>query len=524
LSLSRESKLEEYPDFFLRVRGLLVRTFLPRIRGWFLQVFCLGIFLLAPQLHADVGLLLNEPLSDGAGGWTGSGHSAVYFSRICPASPVELRLCQPGEQGSILTNYVNFGEDQPYEWNIVPLNIFLYGVDDARNRPLFASQNLRQKLQEHFWEESLSQVCTGSSCSSSPRAQWRNMVAVPFVRGVYFFVVKTTPEQDLKLIARFNSTPNVSHYNGFRRNCADFARSVINMYFPGAAQPDRINDFGMTSPKAIAKTFSRYAEKHPELEFYVQRFGQVPGDFKQTGEPRKGTEQLFRSKRWLFPMMLRSHELALFTASYWLTGRFNPEHELRRRPTERAAAIEMEMAAARWDKHQALVRQLQEEDQRERTMSFGTADEWKGYAAAVDTLFDLAREDGLIAGRKALRRLFHELDVNGTVVLSEDGAAWLDFPFQGRVRRVGISASNIDAPESDPQFSFLIMLARIDRILHSASKNRELMPQFQADWILLEQTRVRLESTRVPAIVVASAPGPVGSARSEESAPEGKSH
>lgn len=501
-----------------------VRTFFLRVRGWLFRVLCLGVLTITPQLHADVGLILSEPLGDGASGWTGSGHSAVYFSRICPASPVEMRLCEAGEHGSVLSNYENLGEDQPYEWNLVPLNVFLYGVEDAQDRPLFASQQLRQKLQHRFWERNLSPVCTTSSCGENLRAQWRNMVAAAFVRGVYFFIVKTTPEQDLKLIAKFNAMPNVGHYNGFRRNCADFARSVINAYFPGAAQADRINDFGMTSPKAIAKTFAVYAEKHPELELYVQRFGQVPGDFKQTGACRKGTEQLFRSKKWLFPMLLRSHELAVFTASYLLTGRFNPEKELRQRPTEHAAAIELEMTAARWDRHVALVRQLQEEYQRERTLSFGTADEWKGYAAAVETLIDLAREDGLISGRGALRHLFQQLDAQAHVTLDKDGAAWLDFPFQGSVRRVGISASNIGAPGSDPQLAFLIMLARMDRILHSASKNREQMPQFQADWDLLEQTRARLERTYLPPLVLASAPGPVGAAHSDQGATEGDPH
>jgi hypothetical protein len=153
-------------------------------------------------------------------------------------------------------------------------------------------------------------------------------------------------------------------------------------------------------------------------------------------------------------------------------------------------------------------------------LSFGTAAAWKSYAAALDTLIDLAREERLIAGRGALRRFFRELDIHGSFSLDEDGAAWLQFPFQGSMRRVGVSASNIDAPGSDPQLAFLIMLARMDRVLHSAAKNREQMPQFQAGWDVLEQTQARLERTRVPPVVVASAPGPVGATRAEEDAPE----
>ncbi len=59
-------------------------------------------------------------------------------------------------------------------------------------------------------------------------------------------------------------------------------------------------------------------------------------------------------------------------------------------------------------------------------------------------------EKGLIADRGALRRLFHEVDAHGSFVIDDDGAAWLDRPDNGFVRRAGISASNIDAPGSDP--------------------------------------------------------------------------
>src|SRR5262245_57415530 len=92
----------------------------------------LGVLLLSmavPRAFADVGVLLNESLDEDFDRISSTGHSAIYFSRICPESPVKLRLCRAGEAGSVLSNYVNIGEDRPYEWNIVPLNIYLYGVE-----------------------------------------------------------------------------------------------------------------------------------------------------------------------------------------------------------------------------------------------------------------------------------------------------------------------------------------------------------------------------------------------------------
>jgi hypothetical protein len=490
----------------------------------FFRVVCFGFLFLCPQLRADVGLLLSEPTGQGAQRWTSAGHAAVYFSRICPASPVKLRLCGPGEPGSVLSNYRSFEEDQSYEWNVVPLNVFLYGVEDERDRPLFASSELRRSLQERFLERRLLEICTGT-CTVNPRAHWRDMVAATFARDIYLFQVKTTLEQDLALIAKFNAMPNVGHYNGFTQNCADFARNVINTYFPGAARPDHLNDFGMTSPKAIAKSFSRYARRHPELQFYVLRFAQVPGDFKHSGDCRKGTEVAFRSKKWLFPMLLKSHELALFAASYYLTGLFNPERELRRRPTEQVAAVEFEIAAAQPDNYPALLQQLHQKEQQERASSLGTAGEWKTYAGAFDTLIDQAVEKGIITNRSSLGGMFRDFDVRGVTVIDEDGAAWLNLPDGKTMRRAGVSASNIDASGSDPLLAYRIMLARVDRILKSPRKNREMMPQFRADWALLERTRVRLDWTDTPAVMVASAPGPVkGAEKPAERATQGSQH
>src|SRR5208283_5877040 len=118
-----------------------------------------------------------------------------------------------------------------------------------------------------------------------------------------------------------------NEFNGVTRNCADFTRRVINTYFPHAVNRDVINDFGMTSPKAVARTFTRYALHHPESNFRVLHFAQVPGTIKRSSEVRAGTEQLVRSKKWLVPMLIfADHELPFVAATYFLTGRFNPGH------------------------------------------------------------------------------------------------------------------------------------------------------------------------------------------------------
>src|ERR1051325_7892028 len=82
--------------------------------------------------HAEVGLVLAaKPNSHGTmvNEITGAGHSTVYLSRVCPETPTRLRLCQPGEPGSVIQNYKDYKEDEPFEWNAVPLSIYLYGVE-----------------------------------------------------------------------------------------------------------------------------------------------------------------------------------------------------------------------------------------------------------------------------------------------------------------------------------------------------------------------------------------------------------
>jgi hypothetical protein len=55
--------------------------------------------------------MLNELLDESVDRITGTGHTPIYFSNICPDSPVRLRFCSPGELGSVMSTYINIGED-----------------------------------------------------------------------------------------------------------------------------------------------------------------------------------------------------------------------------------------------------------------------------------------------------------------------------------------------------------------------------------------------------------------------------
>jgi len=441
--------------------------------------------------YGDVGVLLNESLDTSFARISGSGHSAIYFSRICAESPVKLRLCRPDEQGSVMSNYTTLGEDQPFEWNVVPLSIYLYGVEDPQNRPLFGSQKIKHVLEERYRQKFLAGYCDSATCRSSNKAEWREMVGATLSRSIFIFVVETSVEQDRALIAEFNARPNQNHFNGITRNCAEFSRGILNTYFPHAARADYLNDFGLITPKAIARSFTHYGEHHPNVHLRVLHFAQLPGTIKRSTEARSGTEQLYHSKKLLIPMLLfADHALPFMAASYALTGRFNPEHELEEHPNAEAADIELKIRQAKSQKDASREAELEAAIDRESAQLVGTAQEWKQYREEFGSLANEAISREIIPSSDFLGRLFKYLDRAGTLSVDANGALWLEISQGGNPSKLGLSASNLFASGTDSQWAYAITLARASHYLKSPKHSREIMPDFKDDWALVQAARI----------------------------------
>jgi hypothetical protein len=451
--------------------------------------------------HAEIGLVLAAKTNSHGtfvNSITGTGHSAVYLSRVCPETPVSLRLCRPGELGSVIQNYKDYKEDDPYEWNAVPLPIYLYGVDDLKLRPLVASPELRLTLQERYRRTHLQAVCESERCVHDEWANWRDSVAATFVREIYIFQVSTTEEQDEQFIREFNARVNQNHYSGFLNNCADFSKLVVNTYFPHSAHRNIINDVGMTSPKAIARSFTHYAERHPELNLQVIRIEQLPGTYKRSSDSHEGTEQALRSKKWLIPIAIVGyHAVPVLAASYFLTGRFNPAKEMRERPSEEAAALHARLADAQRAGDEAKERQLKRALQEERERQVGTREQWQNYRERFEEVLRSATAAGVVADREELRGIFREFESRGRVYLDPSQEPWLELQSDGKLRHVGLSATNVLAEESDPVLRLQLLLARTEALLNAGSKHRELYTEFQGDWALLQQAEeaVRMHGT-----------------------------
>lgn len=444
----------------------------------------LGLLLgLGVQAQAEVGLILAEAVQDVSSRWTGEGHTAVYLSAVCADSPIRVRLCRAGEQGVVLSNYRHLGEDQNYEWNAVPLNLYLYGVENTEARPEYANSLLRWVLEERYRKKYLSSICH-DQCATDPKALWRESVANSFLRDLYMFSLRTTREQDRAFVEQFNRKGNVGHYNLMWHNCADFVQEVVNFYYPGAAQADHLNDLGVTGPKAIAKSFTHYGVRHPELGLQVTRFTQIPGEFPPSKDNRKGTEEMFRANRWRVPMAFLLHwELLGAMGSYGLTGRFNPERELQRRPSAEANEEWSALSACDSEACTAAARQR---IHALRIAELGSHKQWAQFAAQLHRYEAEAEHAGLDTSHPVTKSTL----ANSWVEVDAEGGLWAR-PKQGSSPKVGLSANTLPQPSSDARLAYRIMLERVDAELRRKPKNRATLRFFQADWALLQRLRLR---------------------------------
>jgi hypothetical protein len=455
-----------------------------------------GTISACPRASADVGVVLEEALDNGLSRITASGHSAVYFSNICADGPVKLRLCRDDEQGSVITTYQNFGESGNYDWNVVPLNIYMYGMADADRRPLVASAKIKAVLEDEYRKKFLAEYCTGP-CETNLKANWRSTVGATFNRSVYVFVVRTTVEQDLETIQKLNALSNKNNFSMFVRNCADFVVDVINGYFPHAAHRNFINDFGMTSPKAVARSFAQFARQRPDLQYHVLHFAQLPGTYKRSDKTRLGTELPFHEKIFLAPLVplgiLSVHEtLPVFFGTYMLTGRFNPQHEWENHASPEVTALGFQVAAAKSEKDKARIAALQAEKKNAKATVAGDSEIWAQRRSEFESFLAESTKDPSAPKIFFTKHTFKELDRAGTPFVDEEGSVWMDLRNEHGERKVGLTASNLLTPESNRDLAYEIILARVNHVLKSPSHSRETIPEFQNDWMLLQQAHAQI--------------------------------
>lgn len=285
-----------------------------------------SLLLASKPSQGQAALLLEEPYGF-FGTLNPTGHTAIYFARICAASPTKLRRCEPGEMGSVISRYSDVAH---HDWVVIPLIPYLYSVEDISEVPDRVNQETVHRLRNQYHEAHLLVLGKDVRRGDFWHGGWTQLVGVSYERRMYAFRFDTTEEQDDALIERMNKDKNRSHFELFFNNCADFSRKVMNQYFPKSFRRSLFPDAGMTTPKQITFKLVRYAKKHPELHLEVYEIPQVPG-YRRMSRNNKSIAESLITTGYALPIALLNPYLAggLF-ADYVVHGRYrlipkNPE-------------------------------------------------------------------------------------------------------------------------------------------------------------------------------------------------------
>jgi hypothetical protein len=288
-----------------------------RTKGLVLLIAAL-LALSATHARAQAAVLMEEPYGV-FGTLNPTGHTAIYFSRICAETPVHLRRCHPGEMGSVISRYEGIAG---YDWVAMPLLPYFYSVDTVEAVPERVNKATVRQLRSRYHEQHMGALGRGVFEGNNVRGGWTQMVGVAYERRIYAFQFATTEEQDDAMIARLNDRPNRSDFNLIYSNCADFARSILNVYFPRIFKRALFPDAGMTTPRQITYKLVRYAGKHPEMHLEVYEIPQIPG-YRHLSRSNKSVAASLMTSVYAIPITILNPYLAggLFV-DYLVRGRY----------------------------------------------------------------------------------------------------------------------------------------------------------------------------------------------------------
>jgi hypothetical protein len=442
--------------------------------------------------NADVSMLVLESVGV-SGEFTGAGHTAVYLSNICADGPLKLRLCTPGESGVVISAYPKFSDKITQEWMAVPIGAYLYGVDDIRQSPIYTNGEVRRLLRETYRKTHLQTFVEDSPDGTVPKGGWQTMLTMAFNRDIYGFSLKTTPAEDAKFLERFNAMNWQGKFNSFSRNCADFTRKVMNTYFPGATRRDVINDFGITTPKALGKSLTGYASSRPERLFYVTKYSQIAGPIWRSYDNMHFTQKALTSKKYLVPSLYFYPPVFYAMAgAYFLTGRYSVPDTYEKYISAETARLHLERTRLRaaGSKDRAPLDEIRLRIDRERHMHLGNEPIWNAYEERFSKILDRAIEFGLFQDVREVKTYLRDLELMSAPELDENGSVVLQVKYYKNARRLGITRQNILEAGSDRELAYKLMIAKIYSELQAEGKNRESLQDFLTHWDLMDRLTI----------------------------------
>jgi len=409
---------------------------------------------------ASATLLLEEPYGK-LGFFTATGHAAVYLSGVCADTPLVLRRCAPGETGVVLSRYDGVGG---YDWVAIPLIPYLYAVERPEDVPLFADAKMTAFLRDRYRRKYLEDIAPDVKHGETPGGNWYELVGSSYDRTIYGFEIETTPEQDEALIHKLNSSPNQSHFHLVSRNCADFAKDVLNFYYPKSLHRSLVADVGMTTPKQMAKMLTKFSDRHPELQFSRLIISQVPGSMLRSSTVRGVVDSFFRSKKYIVPSVVVSPIFAGCVAAVYIgtgAGHFEPA---------RNAMVFVVGSDPE--------RPLDREDRR-------------AYQLQLKHFLAGAYPDK--RGRNA-DKVWERLQSRAKSGVDDQGRPVLQLQVGDSLVQVGVSADNVLNGNAPPQLVRQLLEARLQSELRSKSVQGLTDTEIARDWALLLKTAAASDS------------------------------
>jgi hypothetical protein len=403
---------------------------------------------------ASATLLLEEPYGK-LGFFTATGHAAVYLSGICAETPLQLRACRRGETGVVLSRYDGVSG---YDWVAIPLIPYLYAVDHAEDVPLFSDAKMTLFLRDSYRRKYLQPVAPDREDGTAPGGNWYELVGSSYDRTIYGFEIETTAKQDAGLIRKLNAAPNQSHFHLVSRNCADFAKDIINFYYPKTLHRSIVADAGISTPKQMAKLLTKFSVRHPELQFSRLVISQVPGGMPRSTVAHGVVESFLKSKKYIVPSALFSPIFAGCVAAVYVgtgAGRFDPARD----------AMVFVIGGVPEPP-------LDREDRR----------------AYQQQLKNLLAESYPVASGHRVDKSWERLQSKAGKDLDDQGHPVLHMQVGDHLVRIGVSANNVLTGGAPPELVRQLLEARLQAELHHNSSQAITESEVARDWKLLEQT------------------------------------
>jgi hypothetical protein len=404
---------------------------------------------------ASATLFLEEPYGK-LGFFTATGHAAVYLSGVCAETPLVLRRCNPGETGVVLSRYDGVAG---YDWVAIPLIPYLYAVERPEDVPLFADARMTAFLRDRYRRKYLEDIAPDTRDGGTPGGNWYELVGSSYDRTIYGFEIETTRAQDEALIRKLNDSPNRSHFRTVSNNCADFAKNILNFYYPKSLHRSVVADVGITTPKQISKVLTKFSAKHPEIAFSRIVISQVPGSMPRSSKVHGVVESFFKSKKYIVPSAVVSPIFAGCVAAVYVgtgAGHFEPA----RNAMVFVVGSDPEPPVDRED-----LRAYQQQLKHLLAGGYGETPSGQNVDKMWGKLQGKAKAGVDAQGRPVLR-----MQVGSSFV------------------QIGISADNVLNGSAPPQLVRQLLEARLESELHRRSPHGISESEVARDWQLLQRT------------------------------------